>query len=82
MDEAAAHPHNVDRKAFLVRSGNPPEPKPAPNLSRTPAVDKVEPRPIIGQHTTEVLAELGYSKAEADSLVKDRAVMQAPGSKL
>ena len=82
MDEAAAHPHNVERKAFLQREGTPAEPKPAPNLSRTPAVDRIEDRPIIGQHTNEVLAELGYSKADTDRLVKEGAVMQAPESKL
>ena len=58
------------------------EPAPAPNLSRTPGrVDSVR-GPLIGEHTTEVLRELGLSQADIDQLTQDGVVEQAAVSKL
>lgn len=53
-----------------------PIPCPAPKLSKTPGVSQVSGnfRPEIGQHTTEVLQEFGFSKTEIDGLVNDGIV--------
>ncbi|XP_066940541.1 alpha-methylacyl-CoA racemase isoform X3 [Macrobrachium rosenbergii] len=72
MDEAANHPHNVDRGSFIKASDGHFEPRPAPLLSRTPGivVEGAIP-PKVGQHTCEVLSELGYSKQDIDELLKN-----------
>lgn len=45
--------------------------------SRTPArVTHAAPR--LGQHSREVLGELGYDKAQIETLIKSRAVVAAP----
>jgi crotonobetainyl-CoA:carnitine CoA-transferase CaiB-like acyl-CoA transferase len=44
------------------------------DLSATPATIQGPPL-IVGQHTTEILAELGYSEEEVSELLNDRAVM-------
>lgn len=51
-------------------------PKPAPILSRTPAEVKTE-EPSIGQHSVDILKELGISQQETESLIKDRVVQLA-----
>lgn len=57
FDEAAAHPHNRARGLFVDVDGQ-RQPAPAPRLARTPARSP-QPGIVIGQHTAEVLAELG-----------------------
>ena len=57
LDEAPRHPHLVARRTF-VDVGGATLPAPAPRLSRTPGAAGA-PAPGIGQHTDEVLAELG-----------------------
>jgi len=47
-------------------------------FSKTPG-KVAAPAPLHGQHTREVLAELGYGEAEIDSLIAERAVGTAPG---
>jgi len=44
------------------------------DLSATPATIQGPPL-IVGQHTTEILAELGYSKEKISELLNDRAAM-------
>jgi crotonobetainyl-CoA:carnitine CoA-transferase CaiB-like acyl-CoA transferase len=49
-------------------------------LSRTPGVSQ-GPGPVLGEHTREVLASLGYSDDEVDSLEDAGAVAgPAPGA--
>jgi alpha-methylacyl-CoA racemase len=61
LEEAPAHPHNVARRAFVDVAGS-PQPAPAPRFSRTPGgVDRPPPRP--GEHTDEILVELGWDAA-------------------
>jgi alpha-methylacyl-CoA racemase len=43
-------------------------------LSRTPADASRRPGPALGEHTRDVLAEVGYTSAEADALTESGAV--------
>jgi alpha-methylacyl-CoA racemase len=72
LAEAPEHPHNVARAAF-VDVGGTPQPAPAPRFSRTPgSVDRDPPRP--GQHTDEVLGELGMDPDAVAALRASGAV--------
>jgi alpha-methylacyl-CoA racemase len=65
-EEALADPHLRARGTVFELDGV-PQPAPAPRFSATPAVlDRPPPEP--GEHTDEVLAELGYALAEAKAL--------------
>jgi crotonobetainyl-CoA:carnitine CoA-transferase CaiB-like acyl-CoA transferase len=44
------------------------------NMTRTPEPEKLRPTPDLGQHTSEVLRELGYSDAAITDL-RVRAVV-------
>lgn len=59
--EAPQHPHNVARGSFVETNGI-VHPAPAPRFSRTPGV--AGPIPVVGQHTTEVLGELGLVESD------------------
>ena len=62
LTEAPRHAHNVERATFVERAGI-VQPAPAPRFSRTPtALDRAPPAP--GDHTDEVLAELGFDPTE------------------
>jgi alpha-methylacyl-CoA racemase len=67
MDEAARHPHNVERGTFVEVAGV-TQPAPAPRFDRTP-VEIERPPAHTGQHTDEILAEwLGADAARIDAL--------------
>jgi alpha-methylacyl-CoA racemase len=55
--EAPGHPHNVARGTFAESYGV-TQPTPAPRFSRTPGAI-AGPPPLPGQHTDEILGELG-----------------------
>lgn len=55
MDEAAQHPHNVERNTFIEVAGL-TQPAPAPRFDRTVATVQ-RPPAFTGQHTDEVLTE-------------------------
>jgi alpha-methylacyl-CoA racemase len=75
MDEAAAHPHNVERGTFVEVAGL-TQPAPAPRFSRTvPTIDR--PPAHDGQNTVEVLADWGLSLDRIEELVESGAVRQA-----
>jgi alpha-methylacyl-CoA racemase len=72
LTEAPRHPHNVARATFVERDGV-VQPAPAPRFDRTPlSLDRRPPRP--GEHTIEVLAELGYDTGAVEHLVASGAV--------
>ncbi|KAH9518360.1 hypothetical protein Btru_016517 [Bulinus truncatus] len=77
-EEASAHPHNASKETFQ-KSVSPPElmANPAPRLSRTPEIRHHRPLPAIGQHTVEVLKEIGYSLSDIYDLIKARAILEA-----
>jgi alpha-methylacyl-CoA racemase len=75
MSEAAVHPHNVERGTFVQVEGI-DQPAPAPRFSRT--VPEIERPPAhAGQHTREVLADLGLSAERVQALVDAGAVRHA-----
>ena len=67
LAEAPEHPHNVARGTFVEKHGV-VQPTPAPRFSRTTA-EIQRPPAHAGQHTDEVLADLGF---EADRIAKLR----------
>ncbi|XP_060070690.1 alpha-methylacyl-CoA racemase-like [Ylistrum balloti] len=81
-DEAPSHPHNVYNKSFLKDAKGRYSPAPAPRLSRTPGVDQVYPTPRIGEHTSEVLKEIGYSPSDISRFISEGVVENAGSSKL
>jgi len=73
FEEAAAHPHNVERGTFTEVAGV-TQPAPAPRLSRTPGAVQ-RPPAHAGQHTDEVLAEwLGTDEQALKELRSSGAV--------
>jgi alpha-methylacyl-CoA racemase len=75
MSEAAVHPHNVERGTFVEVAGV-QQPAPAPRFSRT--VPVIESPPAhAGQHTREVLADLGMSADRIGQLLDSGAVRHA-----
>ena len=73
-DEAPDHPHNKARGSFLP-SGLP---RPAPTLSRTPALASSGPDSLeFGEHTAEILAEEGYSQDTIHRLLREKIAQQA-----
>ena len=49
---------------------------PAPILSRTPAVPSSSPDPMVGEHTAEVMSEIGYSVGDIDKLLEKKVIFQ------
>ncbi len=66
LSEVHEHPHNKSRNTFVELAGL-MQPAPAPRFSRTSAELSHGPREP-GEDTRAVLAELGYSSDETDSL--------------
>ena len=64
--EAPHHPHNVERGTFVEVAGV-TQPAPAPRFSRT-AAEIQRPPAHAGQHTDELLAELGYDDGRVEKL--------------
>ncbi|HSH11056.1 MAG TPA: CaiB/BaiF CoA-transferase family protein, partial [Ilumatobacter sp.] len=75
MDEAAAHPHNVERGTF-VELGGLTQPAPAPRFSRTvPTIDRLPAHD--GQDTVEVLSDWGIPAERIEALIESGAAKQA-----
>lgn len=72
-DKVHKHKHHASRKSFKECHDGPPIPRPSPILSRTPAEpDYAEP--LVGEHSLEVLKELGLNTAEIQKLIDSGAV--------
>jgi alpha-methylacyl-CoA racemase len=77
MTEAAGHPHNRARNTFVAQDGV-VQPGPAPRFDRTPT--KVPPKAsVVGQHSRDLLQNIGYGAAAIAALV-DAGVVQAARS--
>lgn len=66
MSEAAAHPHNAAREAFIDVGGD-TQPAPAPRYSGS-ATAKPRPAPLPGDDTDALLVELGMREDEVARL--------------
>ena len=73
MDEAADHPHNVERKTFIEIDGV-RQPAPAPRFSRTfPEIARPPVHP--GENTEEALQYWGFSDDEITTLRQVGAIV-------
>ncbi|XP_048455665.1 alpha-methylacyl-CoA racemase isoform X2 [Rhincodon typus] len=68
FQEAFDHPHNRERGSFIIAADGHVSPRPAPVLSRTPAVVSLERDPQVGEHTQLVLIEYGFTKEQINKL--------------
>ncbi|NWZ31538.1 AMACR racemase, partial [Asarcornis scutulata] len=74
FDDAASHQHNKQRSSFIKNDREEISPRPAPLLSRTPAVPSLKRDPFIGEHTEEILLEYGFTKNEIAQLYSDKVI--------
>lgn len=83
LDVVDKHKYRSSDKSFYRDADGLVIPEPAPKLSKTPGVStgKLSP-PEPGQHTIEILKELGYSKRDIESLIKNGSVYVKPKSNL
>ncbi|XP_048399889.2 alpha-methylacyl-CoA racemase isoform X2 [Stegostoma tigrinum] len=72
--EAFDHPHNQERGSFIIDADGHVSPRPAPVLSRTPAVVSLERDPQVGEHTQLVLTECGFTKEQINKLESAGAI--------
>lgn len=82
VEEAAEHKHNVDRKSFIKYSDGTLMPARAPKLSRCPESTVELPIPEKGEHSFEILAELGYGDEEIAKLCTEGVIKLSGNSKL
>ncbi len=74
ISEAYDHPHNVARDTF-VEIEQVKQPRPAPRFSRTDNKNIQRPPAVIGQHTDEILSELGLQTVDIDALRAAGAIL-------
>ncbi|NXA28649.1 AMACR racemase, partial [Ibidorhyncha struthersii] len=74
FDDVALHQHNKQRSSFIKNDQEEISPRPAPLLSRTPAVPSLKRDPFIGEHTEEILLEYGFTKQEISELCSGKVV--------
>jgi alpha-methylacyl-CoA racemase len=72
LDEATEHPHNVHRGTFTTKFGI-TQAAPAPRFSRTEP-ELARPAPHPGQHTDEILREIGLADDDIAKLHQVDAV--------
>lgn len=82
-DSAYEHEHNQQRKNFSLTNQNKdiPIPIPAPkfSLSKMPSIDR--PSPLAGEHSSEILREIGYNAENIEELIKKNIVQNAQRTK-
>ncbi|NXK61089.1 AMACR racemase, partial [Sylvietta virens] len=74
FNDAASYQHNKQRSSFIKNDQGEISPRPAPVLSRTPAVPSCKREPFIGEHTEEILLEYGFTRQEIAKLYSDKAI--------
>ena len=76
MEEAEKYPHNQSRNTFLKREDSSVFPRPAPSLSNM-VCTSLPADPLVGEHTNEILKEIGYSPSEITKL-KQNGIIDFP----
>eukprot|EP01129_Flabellula_baltica_P008156 TRINITY_DN3215_c0_g1_i1.p1 TRINITY_DN3215_c0_g1~~TRINITY_DN3215_c0_g1_i1.p1 ORF type:complete len:389 (+),score=66.20 TRINITY_DN3215_c0_g1_i1:327-1493(+) len=85
MTEIYDHPHNQERGILIPYENQITQdklnttnslPRPAPLLSRTPGIEKIPPSPIKGEHTIEVLMEMGIPPDTIRQYIKEGILYQ------
>ncbi|NXA60577.1 AMACR racemase, partial [Mohoua ochrocephala] len=74
FSDVALHQHNKERSSFIKNDQGEISPRPAPVLSRTPAVPSCKRDPFTGEHTEEILLEYGFTKQEIAKLYSEKAI--------
>ncbi|KAM9096452.1 alpha-methylacyl-CoA racemase [Sarcophilus harrisii] len=74
LEEAALNEHNQERGTFFTDEHHNVSPRPAPLLSRTPAIPSTKRDPMEGEHTKEILQEFGFSEDEINQLDSDKII--------
>jgi alpha-methylacyl-CoA racemase len=74
IDEVAEHPHLAARQTYVEYEGV-TQPAPVPRFERTPGAI-ASPPPWAGEHTIEILTELGIAESRRNSLVRAGAAAQ------
>ncbi|MEV0149897.1 MULTISPECIES: CaiB/BaiF CoA-transferase family protein [unclassified Nonomuraea] len=74
MDEVAAHPHNAARGSFFIDAEGAVHPGPAPRFAGTPCARPAS-APLPGRDTRAILAELGHTSEEIESLLREGVVL-------
>ncbi|EGW00921.1 Alpha-methylacyl-CoA racemase [Cricetulus griseus] len=74
IEEALHHSHNRERASFITDEEQHASPRPAPQLSRTPAIPCLKRDAFAGEHTEEVLKEFGFSQEEIHQLCSERVI--------
>jgi len=82
IKEAASHPHNTSRSIYREHGKGPDDlvVTPAPRLSRTPGEAPLGSKgivPLAGQHSKEILKEVGLSEEEIEKLLKEKSITQS-----
>lgn len=78
VEDTPHHPHNKENETFRVTEDNLVIPNPAPRLSRTPGISMATCKnPERGEHSIEILNELGFDSKEIDNFLTNDIVMQA-----
>jgi len=73
LGEVGDHPHNKARNLLIHNADGDLEPGPAPRLSRTPGT-VTRPRPKLGEHTADVLADYGFTEDEVGKLRDEETI--------
>ncbi|KAM4875156.1 alpha-methylacyl-CoA racemase [Thomomys bottae] len=82
FEEVIHHSHNRERGSFITNEEQHVSPRPAPLLTRTPAVPSAKRDPLVGEHTEEILKEIGFSQKEINQLCSDRVIENKMKTKL
>ncbi|XP_072353420.1 alpha-methylacyl-CoA racemase isoform X2 [Scyliorhinus torazame] len=80
FQEAFNHPHNQKRGSFITDVEGQISPRPAPVLSRTPAIISLERDPAVGEHTQLVLTEYDFTKEQINKL-QSAGIIECNGPK-
>lgn len=83
LETAPRHRHNVVQNTFTKNEFGEYFPNPSPVLSRTPGITKAtEKAPKCGEHTLQILLDLGYSSKLIEELQHQGIIESFKPSKL